>query len=184
VRKPAAILLLVLFLFNWFGYRFLISFLEEKANVQLETQLDKNNFDESELVSVKIPAHYFSGYVNAKDFERADGQVDIKGIIYNYVKVRVYNDSLEMLCIPNNDATALSSAKDNFFRLVNDLQHKGNKRTNTSFSKNISPDYFAASQFAVSDYHFFITSKRTDHFISSIPFYHSTVLENPPELNC
>jgi hypothetical protein len=181
LRKFAAILLLVLFLFNWFGYQPLISFLEEKANMQLETQLDKNNFDESQLVSVKIPAHYFSGYVNAKNFERADGQVDINGIIYNYVKVRVYNDSLEMLCIPNNAAMKLSSAKDSFFKLVNDLQHRGNKKSNPGFYKNISTDYLAINDFTVTNNNFSIVSKWPPSFIGHIQFHISPVLENPPE---
>jgi hypothetical protein len=158
-----------------------MSFLEEKANMQLETQLDKNDFDESQLVSVKIPARYFSGYVNTKDFERADGQVDIKGIIYNYVRVRVYNDSLEMLCIPNHAAMNLSSAKDNFFKLVNDLQHKGNRKSNTNFYKNISTDYFTVNQFTVFNNYFFTTSNWMPGFTGNIPFHSSAVLENPPE---
>ncbi len=167
--------------FNWYGYRLFISFLEYKENTQLETQLDKNNFDETQLVSVKISAKYFSAYVNEKNFQRIDGQININGIVYNYVKIRMYSDSLEMLCIPNQYAMKLSSAKDNFFKLVNDVQHKENKKSNSNFSKNISTDYFVVNYFAIINYAFFTSLNWPCNYISGRLFHSSEVLENPPE---
>ena len=181
MRKFAVILLLVLFLFNWFGYRLFISFQQESANTKFENQLDQNSFDETQLVSVKIPAVYFSGYVNEKSFKRINGQVDINGILYNYVKVRVYNDSLEMLCVPNEPAMNLSTAKNDFFKLVNDLQHKGNKKNNIVPSKNISTEYFAVNGFTIIKNTFFTPSKWPRTFISGIIFQSTSVPEIPPE---
>ena len=56
LKRIAAILLLGILLFNWFGYRLFIIFLENTENNKLEIRLDENNYDESELISVKVPA--------------------------------------------------------------------------------------------------------------------------------
>lgn len=138
--------MLAILLFNWCGYRLLTAFFEEKANTELETQLNNNNYDESELISFKISAENFGYYINSKNFERVSGQVEINGIQYNYVKRRLFNDSLELLCIPNHTAIQLKAVKNNFFKLVNDLQYPGQGKKNTShqdYSKSFSSDYYA-----------------------------------------
>ncbi len=54
--------------------------MQDKADEQLEEQLDKNNYDESQLVSIKVAAVHLSQYINAKMFERVDGQIEIEGV--------------------------------------------------------------------------------------------------------
>ena len=95
--------------------------MEDKANARLESQLNNGGYDESQLISIKIPATHLSYYTNSKFFDRVDGHIEIKGVKYNYVKSRLYNDSLELLCIPNHSLMRIQNAKDDFFKLVNDL---------------------------------------------------------------
>lgn len=120
--------MLALLLFNWCGYRLLTAYLEQRANTQLQADLDENNYEESQLVSIKIPAVHLGYYSNSSQFERTDGQIEIGGVQYNYVKRRIYKDTLEFLCIPNRAAMSLQTAKDEFFRLVNDLRHTGHSK--------------------------------------------------------
>ncbi len=145
MKRIVSIFLSGIFLFNWFGYRVLTSYLEEKANISLETQLDENHYDEHQLISIKVPVDYLPYYNNSQLFERVDGEIEIDGIHYKYVKRRIYNDSLEMLCIPNTAVTALQSAQNEFFKFVNDLQRTGaDKGTHShhSASKSFSADFF------------------------------------------
>jgi hypothetical protein len=144
VKRVAALLLLVILFFNWIGYRFLSSYLEDEANISLESRLDDNNYNESELVSIKIPAQHLAYYYNSKTFERVDGEVEISGVQYKYVKKRLFNDSLEYLCIPNTDVNKLRTARDEFFKLVNDLQLNGQEKKSSPHSnnsKNFIADY-------------------------------------------
>ena len=127
--------------FNWFGYRLLTSFLQDRANVSLKLQLDNNKYDESQLISIKIPAN-LPYYTSSKNYDRVDGQISINGKPYNYVKRRLFNDSLEYLCIASEEKTRLSHARDEFFRLINDLQHPQNKKGNHSTAgKNLLAEY-------------------------------------------
>ncbi len=75
MKRIASLLLLALLLFNWFGYRLLLSFMEDKADMQLEAQLDQDQYDQSQLVSIKIPVKYISYYSGSTTFERVDGEI-------------------------------------------------------------------------------------------------------------
>ncbi len=145
MKKISSILLLSILLFNLLGYQLLTSLLEDNANRRLETALDNNEYNESDLISIKIPVSYLPYYNNSSLFERVDGQVEIQGLEYKYVKRRIYQDSLELLCIPNPSVMNLKEAKNEFFRFVNDLQHNGNEKSAHSHhgsSKNFSIDFY------------------------------------------
>ncbi len=181
LKRAFSIVLLGILLFNWFGYRLLISFVEYKVDAQLEAHLDENNYDELQLVSIKAPATYLSYYNNSKLFERVDGQLEINGVQYKYVKRRLFNDSVELLCIPNLAAMKLRIAKNDFFKLVNDLQHKENKRNSSDFSKNISTEYQPVISPFLLNHLYFTTSKWVHYIQKPTPFYCSSIIENPPE---
>ncbi len=139
-------------LFNWSGYRWLTFYWEKQENTLLEAQLDGNNYDESQLIPIKIPSTHLSSYSNTRSFERVNGQVAIRGIQYKYVKRRIFNDSLEYLCIPNQKAMGLQTARDDFFKLVNDLQQHnprgGKSGQHPGSSRIFSLEYCAVSEIA------------------------------------
>lgn len=155
--------------------------MEETASANLEAQLDNNDYDESQLISIKIPVTYLPYYNNSKSYERVDGQIEIEGVKYQYVKRRIYNDSLEMLCIPDHNVMKLLSAKNEFFKFVNDLQHpEQNKNPNSFSSKNITTDFETAyEQFKIDDYYF--QSSFLFHYIIHITAAHRQLPERPPK---
>jgi hypothetical protein len=168
-------------LFNWFGYRVYISFAEDNAVTQLETQLDKNDYDESRLVSVKIPVTYLPYYSNSKYFERVDGQIEIEGIQYNYVKRRIYNDSLEILCIPNHTTMKLQVAKNEFFKFANDLQQHKKPSSHSGSSKNLGIDYYAVNN-SFNTNILLINSQIPSHYSARLTSCYSPTAEQPPDI--
>jgi hypothetical protein len=182
MKRIATLLLLVILLFNWFGYRLLISLMEEKANTQLEAQLDGNTYDESQLISVKIPVRYISYYNNSTTFERVDGQIEIDGIQYKYVKRRLYNDSLEMLCIPNHAAMKWNAAKNEFFRFSNDLQQEKKPGSHPGPVKSFLTDvYTILDPFNVGS----LPLQRLQtlsHYSAGIASCYSPTAEQPPDI--
>ncbi|HLZ86170.1 MAG TPA: hypothetical protein VKQ52_02970, partial [Puia sp.] len=74
------------------------------------------------------------------------------GVRYQYVKRRVFKDSLELLCIPNETALRLQQVKNDFFRQVNDLQQQNQGKKSSTPIKDLSKDYQpTAMQVAVPD---------------------------------
>ena len=121
----------------------LLQYWEAKGNTKLELKLDQQKYDEKDLVEVRIPIN-LPYHNNWSDFERYDGEIDIDGVHYKYVKRKIFNDSLVLLCIPNEIKTKLSTARDEFFSLVNDLQ------TDASNAKSSHPS--SSFQFSPGDY--------------------------------
>jgi len=181
LKKLFSILLLSLLVFNWVGYHLLVFCMQETASAKLESQLDNNDYDETQLISIKIPVTYLPYYNNSKFYERVDGQIEIEGVQYKYVKRRIYNDSLEMLCIPDHNVMKLLSAKNEFFKFVNDLQHPGqNKNPNAAPTKIITTDYETTNEnFKINDLH----SKTSfhSHYIIHISPAYCELPERPPK---
>jgi hypothetical protein len=135
MKQLAAILLLGIFTFNLFGYRLVASFLEKNENQKLELALDVNQYSDEQLISIKQPTN-LPYYQNSKSFQRVDGEIEIAGVFYKYVKCRIYNDSLELLCIPNNAKMKIQAVKDDFSKMASDFQQSNTKKKSHSDTKS------------------------------------------------
>lgn len=122
----------------------LLQYWETEANNRLEVKIDKQEYDEKELVEMRIPLTVPYGN-SSKEFERYSGEIDIAGVHYKYVQRKVYNDSLILLCIPNKEKTQIATAREAFSLLVNELQKE------TSGKKSSCPNSLAL-KFSLSDY--------------------------------
>ena len=184
MKKIVSILLLVILLFNWVGYRFVSDYFETVAVNNMQEQLDKETYLESDLVSIKVPFSVPYG-INSNYFEKVSGTVDIHGVSYQYVKRRFYNDSLELLCIPNMAKTNVTNARDEFFKLANDFVNNSTskKSSNQNHTVKFSVSDFSNDHLFV--YHFIasqiLSSKSTSSF-SVIPSPFLQTLDKPPQV--
>jgi hypothetical protein len=139
LKKLAAILLLALFAFNTIGFRLFIEYAMNRTDQNFEAKLDKGSYDESQLITVKLPLNlpYQS---NWKDFERVNGEVNVNGTVYKYVKRKVFNDTLILQCIPHEEKTVLQQKADDYMGKVNDLPGNDNNKKADAFKQMIS-DY-------------------------------------------
>jgi hypothetical protein len=122
LKTFAAILLMGILLFNLAGYRILNGLLQDRAGTQLQSRVDKRQYDRSQLILVKVPVTHLSYYNSSPEFERVDGEIEIGGVPCQYVERRIFNDSLEFLCLPNHAAQNIRASGDDYFKLVNDKQ--------------------------------------------------------------
>ena len=118
VKKITAFLLLLLFSFNWFAYRFVIDYAQFKNNLHMEKLFDGESYDEAQLIELKI-AMNLPYQTSRPDYERVDGEIEIGGILYKYVKRKVANDTLYLMCLPNIKKMHLETAKNNMFTRAN-----------------------------------------------------------------
>ena len=185
MKRLAAILLVGVLFFNWYGYQLLSNYWQDRAERRLEASLDQNNYDESALISFKIPLTSLSYYTSTPGYQRVNGQIDIKGVHYQYVKRRIYGDTLEVLCLPNLTAMKLRTATSDFFRQVNDLQQQNQGKKNSNHSaKDNSKDYRPATTGVfVPDALAQALVKVTSLYAPSrLPSVYAPTADNPPEL--
>jgi hypothetical protein len=143
VKKLAAILLLLLFLFNLVGYRLWFNYAQQQSDIQLEASLDKHQYNDADLISIKVPLSMPYQALQS-NYERVDGEIKIDGKIYKYVKRRIINGELELLCLPDQNKMRLQDAKNDFFKTTNDIATNNDKKSDnskTNIFKNITSDY-------------------------------------------
>lgn len=144
MKKVAAISLIILFFFNLFGYRILFAFAQHQSDTRLVASLDNESYNEAELLTIKVPLTV-PYQVDQADFERVDGEVNYQGKIYKYVKRKMEDGQLILLCLPDNNKMRLQSAKDDFFKNSNDVAQndpaKKSANSKTGAFKNILSDY-------------------------------------------
>lgn len=157
--------------------------MQDRSNLHLQSQLDLRHYDETQLISIKLPATQLAYYNNSAVFERVDGQIDINGIPYQYVKRRIYNDSIELLCIPNRTALNLRLSGEDYFRLINDVQRsqqgQGHPGGATKFF--VLDPYTATPGFRVGDLSFILID-RAGLFSTGLLSPPGTAAERPPAL--
>jgi hypothetical protein len=108
----------------------------------LETSLDTEEYNTDDLITIKVPLSM--PYVNSwSEFQRVNGEIEVAGRVYKFVKRKIYEGQLILLCLPDDQKTHLKAAGDDFFKSVNDLSatSSSKKQGNTASFKNIQGDY-------------------------------------------
>lgn len=185
LKKLAAIFLLTLFLFNIIGYRITFFYAQQHSDIQLEAALDKELYNESELIAIKVPLS-LPYLTDQTKFERVDGETSFNGTIYKYVKRKISEGNLILLCLPDYNKMRLKKEQHDFFKDANNLaQNSGSKKQENSKGnfKNVLSDYeqlqgkYLAALF---EEHLSHKSSNPDARLIAAP--HASP-EQPPELN-
>ena len=125
-------------LFNLTGYRFFFDYYISQSNQQIEQRADNDGYSHSELKEIKIKLNlpYLADW---SDYERYDGEIEINGVHYNYVKRKVSQDTLYLLCLANEIKTQLSQTKTDYAVKANDMPSEKQNKTST-FKKSPIPE--------------------------------------------
>lgn len=186
MKKLSAILLIALFLFNLFGYRLLFNYEQQQSDVKLEAALDKEEYNDADLVTIKVPLSL--PYVNSQNsFERINGEITVNGKILKYVKRKISGGNLILLCLPDDNKMRLEAAKDDFFKYATDLvqghQSKKSGNTKSGVFKNVLSEYNVIN----SNYHHSASCSLYDYCFTeqsnSLPSSHHRLPERPPEVS-
>lgn len=110
--------------------------MQQKVSDQLEVKLDKSLYNDAELIELKVPMN-LPYQTNWSAYQRYNGEIEVDGILYKYVKRKVSNDTLYLMCIPNTKKMTLETAKNDFFKMSNDLTQNNNSKKSDN-SKTIS----------------------------------------------
>lgn len=151
MKKWVAFILLGVLLFNWGGYHLLYEVLTNWSEQQFQLTIDRHQIDEKEGLHIKLPVSLPYG-TSSEAYERVEGSIELEGVTYSYVKRRFYQDTLELVCLPNIQTTQIKNARDAFASLANDFDiYKVNSTNKAPAPK---PVKLNLSDFT-DDHHFF-----------------------------
>ena len=124
-RKIATILLLTFLFFNWVGYWLCIAWVESRETAGWKVRTDKDQYSDSQLILFKVSAAALPYSNSSADFEKADGEIKVGDIHYRYVRKRLYNDSVEFLCLPCQESNAIRAVRNDMIRLATGIPDNG-----------------------------------------------------------
>jgi hypothetical protein len=143
VKQALSILLLAILSFNWFGYRLVSGLLQNKATAALQSQIDRSDYQDDQLLEIRVPLNtpYMAG--TSSQFERVDGEIEVSGKTYRFVKRKVSNGELVLLCLRDENSSRFQQSRMDFFKLVNDLGHssRGNNEKHGNLVKAFVAEY-------------------------------------------
>lgn len=180
LKRIAAIFFFAVLLFNIYGYRMLIDCMENKQSAIAQSKIDNEAYNDAELISVKTALN-LPYYTNSETFEKVHGSADVNGVVYNYVKRRVYHDTLELLCLPDKSVAHLQSVKNDFLKLSIEGTPSQQNQKAPGVIKILLPDY--CQEFALFSLKA-IAHPVTKYFISDVnplPAGFSLKAERPPD---
>ena len=138
MKRLPAILFAIVLLFNFYGYRLMLDCLQDSRQQAFTARVDRNNYNEEDLISIKTPMD-LPYYTNSEDYERTYGSINVQGVDYEYVKRRVYHDTLEVLCLPNRARTEIQDARNEFFK--HNLDGTASNKKSNRIVRISLPDY-------------------------------------------
>ena len=137
VKKIAAITLLLLLLFNWFGYRTVADWLQARAESKLQAVIEEGNYNPVQLVEFSVVTNlpYTNDWL---DWERCNGTIEVNGYHYQYVERKLEKGKMLYHCLPNSEKQSVVAARDEFFQLVNSFNQQDNNQKPSSKTIAIS----------------------------------------------
>ena len=146
MRRFAAILLILILLFNIGGYRFLITSLQIKADNRLESVIDNQEYNDADLIEIRVALQmpYQDRYT---DFERHYGEINIDGKAFTYVKRKIAGDVLILKCIANSSKQQLNNTSDELTKANSGQDRDNTGKKQASVVKVFSGDFDDKNQF-------------------------------------
>ena len=118
----------------------MIDCMQDRQQQNFTAKLDKADYSDQELVSIKTVLN-LPYYTSSSEYERAYGSINVNGVDYEYVKRRVLNDTLELLCLPNHTKTNLQAAKSDLAKFSVDGQTSQSNKKSSNILKINFPDF-------------------------------------------
>ena len=127
VKKIAAIALIGLLLFNWFGYRLVADCLQTRAENKLQAAIEEGNYNPVQLVEFSVTTNlpYTNDWL---DWERCNGTIEINGYHYQYVERKLEKGKMLYRCLPDHEKQNVVAARDEFFQLVNSFNQQDDQK--------------------------------------------------------
>ena len=123
------------------GYRAWFYYAEQKADAAMESMLDKDQYQESELIALTIPLN--NPYQKDQSaFVRVNGEINFQGKTYKLVKRKVTDGTVVLLCIQDSHKMVLKKGSTEFGNAISGLATTNKNSSRSETQKNFgSSDY-------------------------------------------
>ena len=103
-------------------------------------QVFDNKIDDSRCIEIKIPVH-FPALTNWDGYASVAGQIKLNEAYYNYVRLKVTQDTVYFMCLPNTAKTRLVKADIITAKEISDLPISKNSHNPAVKKVNLPGEY-------------------------------------------
>jgi hypothetical protein len=154
-----------------------------RSDKELTLRADKNQYSDDELTEIKMPLN-LPYMTSSSGYERVDGEVTINGIYYNYVKRKVYNDTLYLMCLPNKDKTKFYSSRNDYANKVQDVPVNGKNSDASGKKLLLASEYNQPAVQFILQIPFLIRSRKSKPADTGILYSFLNETFHPPRITC
>lgn len=122
---------------NTLGYYGIFLGLQYQSSVELSRQLDADQYDESQTLTIQVPLTVPYMY-NDADFKRAEGTFQHNGEFYRIIKQKYENDVLTMIVLRDTESKRITQAMSEYVMTFAD-DHNPDVKVTISFIKEYLP---------------------------------------------
>lgn len=121
MRQVLSSVMLFILAFNWLGYDLVANLMNSSLHKEANHRIEQGNYNKGQLIEIKVDLElpYATDWTA---FERIQGAVTYKGVVYNFVERKYENGQMVYRCLPNQRGTELQNARDYFQTLVYDME--------------------------------------------------------------
>jgi len=150
------------------------------ADSIMESRIESHNFQNKNLLEIRIPLH-LPYYSNQSEFRSAKGEINLDGRIYDYVETKISNDTLYLLCLPNQLKTDINAELSSISRPQGDFSLKYQIPSGFKLLNVFDLDFLPSSKPSMTLSRFeFISNYRVQNEGKPSPLYRG-VPELPPK---
>lgn len=113
MKKAIAISLIALIAFNLGGYRIMYYSIGQQHDMAINANIKNGVYNEANLITISIPLS-LPYLQDATAFERVDGEIELNGTVYKYVKRKIAAGHLVLRCLPDPKKAAFHNAENSF----------------------------------------------------------------------
>ena len=147
MKKIFSIAFTALLLLNVMGYYGVFLGLQYKNNKDMLHRLDRNDYRDSEAITIKIPISipYAS---DVDEFQRVDGIFEYEGEFYRLVKQKLFQDTLHVVCVKDFQNKRIDDAITSFVKTFTDqpVDQQSNGKIVVGFMKDFISQTFTVQQ--------------------------------------
>jgi hypothetical protein len=123
---------------NTLGYYGVFLGLQYQNSMAMTRQLDADQYDESQAVTIQVPLSVPYMY-NDADFKRAEGTFEHNGETYRLIKQKYANDTLTMICVRDTEGERIKDALSDYVLSFTDKA--GDEQQSSTLTVSFIKDY-------------------------------------------
>jgi hypothetical protein len=178
VRKLAALVMLLVILFNAGGYYFVFYGIAQHANKKLVQRFDSEAYSEKETITLAIPIN-LPYPIFAGDYQRVNGAFEYNSEHYKLIKQKLEGDILYIVCYKDHLAKRIVDAISDFAKFSNDLPQSS--KNSLTFIGHLMKDYEPAQKTEQSGCNSWSISLEFSQHVFRLLDREHTVFSPPPE---